>query len=50
MEAIVEKTSPVTFIIWDQLAGKVKRVHANDLKLAKLREGENPQVEQQKVN
>ena len=42
---IVEKTSPVTFVIWNQLAGKVKRVHANDLKLAELREWENPQVE-----
>ena len=41
---IVEKTSPVTFVIWNQLAEKVKRVHANDLKLAELREWENPQV------
>ena len=42
---IVEKTSPVIFVIWDQLAGKVKRVHANDLKLAELSEWENPLVE-----
>ena len=42
---MVEKTSLITFIIWNQLAGKVKRVHANNLKLAELREWENPQVE-----
>ena len=42
---IVEKTSLVTFVIWDQLVGKVTMVHANDLKLAELREWENPQVE-----
>ena len=29
---IVEKTSLVTFVIWNQLAGKIKRVRANDLK------------------
>ena len=34
---IVEQTGPVSFIIWDQLSGKVKRTHANDLKLAELR-------------
>ena len=35
---IVEQTGPVSFIIWDQLAGKVKRVHANDIKLAEIEE------------
>ena len=37
---IVEQTGPVTFIIWDQLSGKVKRAHASDLKLAELRSWE----------
>ena len=35
---IVEQTGPVSFIIWDQLTGKVRRVHANDIKLAEIEE------------
>ena len=42
---IVEQTGPVTFIIWDQLSGKVKRAHANDLKLAELRSWETSIIE-----
>lgn len=37
---IVEQTGPVTYIMWDQVAGKVKRVHASDIKLAELDEWE----------
>ena len=33
---IVEQTGPVSFIIWDQVSGKVKWAHANDLKPAKI--------------
>ena len=35
---IVEQTGPVSFVIWDQLTGKVRRVHANDIKLAEIEE------------
>ena len=35
---IVEQTGPGSFIIWDQLMGKVRRVHANDIKLAEIDE------------
>ena len=35
---IVEQTGPVSFMIWDQLTGKVNRVHTNDIKLAKIEE------------
>lgn len=31
---IMELTGPASFVIWDQMAGKIKRAHANDLKLA----------------
>ena len=40
---IVEQTSPVSFIIWDQLSGKTRRAHANDLKLAEIDEWEVPE-------
>ena len=33
---IVQQTGPVTFVIWDKMSGRVKRVNANDLKLAKV--------------
>ena len=35
---IVEQTGPVSFIIWDQLTDKVRRVHTNDIKLAEIEE------------
>ena len=35
---IVEPIDPASFIIWDQLTGKVRRVHANDIKLAEIEE------------
>ena len=35
---IVEQTCPLSFVIWDQLTGKVRRVHANDIKLAGIKE------------
>ena len=41
----VEQTGPVSFIIWDQLTDKVKRVHANDIKLAEIEEWEVGGVE-----
>ena len=41
---IVEQTGLVTFIIWDQLSGKVKRAHANDLKLVELRSWETSTI------
>jgi len=40
---IVEQTGPVSFLIWDQVSGKVKRAHANDLKLAEIDEWEIPE-------
>ena len=40
---IVEPTGPVTFIIWDQISGRVfKKVHAGDLKLAEVDDWESP--------
>ena len=42
---IVEQKSLVTFIIWDQLSGKVKRAHVNDLKLVELRSWETSTIE-----
>ena len=38
---IVEQTGQVTFVIWDQMSGPVKRAHSNDLKLAKVNGWEN---------
>ena len=35
---IVEQSGPVSFIIWDQLTGKVRSVHTNDIKLAEIEE------------
>ena len=29
---IVVQTESVSFLIWDQMSGKIKRVHTNDLK------------------
>ena len=40
---IVEQRGPVTFIIWDQVSGKVKRAHANELKLAEVDTWEGPE-------
>ena len=37
-DRIVEQTGPMSFMIWDQLTGKVRRVHANDIKLAEIGE------------
>ena len=31
---IIDQTGPVSFVIGDQMTGKTKRVHANDLKMA----------------
>ena len=42
---IVEQTGPMSFMIWDQLSGKVKRVHANDIKLAEIEEWKVGSVE-----
>ena len=39
---IVEQTGPVKFVIWDQMSGRVKRAHANELKLAKVNGWQNP--------
>ena len=36
---IVEQTGPVSFVIWDQLTSKVRRVHTNDIKLAEIEDG-----------
>ena len=40
---IVEQRGPATFFIWDQVSGKVKRAHANELKLAKVDTWEGPE-------
>ena len=37
---VIYQTGPVTFIIWDQISGKVKRSHVNVLKSAGLEEWE----------
>ncbi len=39
---MVEKTSPVTYVIRNQLDGVVVRVHAEHLRLAKVEEWEIP--------
>ena len=31
---IIDQTGPVSFVIGDQMTGRTKRVHANDLKMA----------------
>lgn len=33
---IVEQTGSVPFVIWDQMAGRVKRTHANNTKLTEV--------------
>lgn len=33
---IMEQTEPLSFAIWNQMAGGVKRPHANDLTLAEI--------------
>ncbi len=38
----------VTFVVWDQINGRVKRAHANDLKLAGLEEWEVPKEKEKK--
>lgn len=43
---IVDQTGPVTFVIWDQVSGKVKRAHANELKLARIDTWEGPELKQ----
>ena len=43
---IVEKTGPVSFIIWDQISGTRKRAHANDLKLAEIDEWKVPRIKE----
>ena len=35
---IIDQMGPVTFITWDQISGKVKRAHVNNLKLGGLEE------------
>ena len=40
---IVEQRGPATFLIWDQVSGKVKRAHANELKLAEVDTWEGPE-------
>ena len=37
---IVEQTGHITYIIWDQVAEKVKQIHAHDIKLAEIDEWE----------
>ena len=39
---VIDQTGPVIFVVWDQINGRVKRTHANDLKLAGLEEWEVP--------
>ena len=41
---IVEQRGPATFLIWDQVSGKVKRAHANELKLAEVDTWEGPEL------
>ena len=43
---IVRKTGPVSFIIWDQIRGTMKRAHANDLKLAEIEEWKAPKIKE----
>lgn len=33
---IVEQTGPVSYVIWDQVSGRARRAHANDLKAAEI--------------
>ena len=35
---VIDQTGPITFIIWHQIRGKVKRLRDNYLKLAGLEE------------
>lgn len=35
---ILKQTGPASFVIWDQMAGTIKRAHANDLELAEKRD------------
>lgn len=37
---ILERTGPVSFVIWDQMAGRTKRANSNDLKLAEIADWE----------
>ena len=48
---IIEQRGPVTFIIWDQVSGKVKQAHANELKLAEVYtlEGHEPKPKRRKM-
>lgn len=41
---IVDQTGPVMFVIWDQVSGKVKQAHANELKLARIDTWEGPEL------
>ena len=41
---IVGKTGPVSFVIWDQISGTTKRVHAKDLKLVEIEKGKAPKI------
>ena len=40
---IVEKSGPVSFVIWDQISGTTKRAHAND-PLAEVEEWKAPKI------
>ena len=46
---VIDQTGPVTFVVWNQINGRVKRAHANDLKLAGLEEWEVPK-EKEKIH
>ena len=46
---VIDQTGPVTFVVWDQINGRVKRAHANDLKLAELEEWEVPEEKEKKT-
>ena len=43
---VIDQTGSVTFIIWDQISGKVKRARVNDLKLVGLKKWEIPKIKE----
>ena len=44
--SVTDQTGPVNFIIWNQISGKVKRAHVNDLKLVGLEEWEISKIKE----
>lgn len=45
----MEQAGPINFVIWDQVTGNIKRVHANDLKQAEIEECDVPARERMEM-